>query len=61
MSLGLLEYFDLLSLVYDLGIPWFSRFYLSSTSKKVFEHFLSSSYYMMLAQSLKTLACLFSN
>ena len=59
MSLGLLEYIDLLSTVYNSNIIWFCIFCLSSTLKKVLEHFLSSSSYLMLARSLAHFACFF--
>ena len=41
MSLGLLEYFDLLLSVYNSNIVWFFIFYLSSTSKKVLGAFIA--------------------
>ena len=61
MSLGVLECFDLLSSVYNPKVVCFCIFCLSSTLKKVLEHFLPSSTYLMLAKSLAPFAFLFSN
>ena len=44
MSLGLLEYFDLLSSVYNSNIVWFFIFSLSSTLKEILGHFWPSSF-----------------
>ena len=44
MFIGLLEYFDLLSSVYNSNIVWFFIFCLSSTSKKVLGNFSPSSF-----------------
>ena len=41
--IGLLEYFDLLSSVYNSNFVWFFIFCLSSTSKNVLKNFLPSS------------------
>ena len=61
MLVGFLECFHLLSLIYDLDIFWFCIFLLSSTLKKVLEHFSPSSSDLMLARSLAPFTCLFSN
>ena len=51
MSLGLLEYFDLLLSVYNLDFVQFCRFCLSSTLKKVCQRFSSSNTHMIIARS----------
>ena len=44
MFIGLLEYFDLLSSVYNSNIVWFSIFCLSSTSKNALGNFSPSRF-----------------
>ena len=51
MSLGLLEYFDLLLSVYNLDFVQFCRFCLSSTLKKFCQRFSSSNTHMIIARS----------
>ena len=43
------------------GLVWFCIFFLSSTLKKVSEHFSPSSFHLMEAPSFAPFACLFSN